>query len=84
LIQQVRDETHRFAVTFHRQRRGKRQTHSRLGDLPGVGPRTAQKLLQEFGSIANIQRAGVEKLSKIISRKSAEKILAGLLPPDEG
>jgi len=84
LIQQVRDETHRFAVTFHRQRRGKRQTYSRLGDLPGVGPRTAQKLLQEFGSIANIQRAGVEKLSKIISRKSAEKILAGLLPPDEG
>lgn len=84
LIQQIRDETHRFAVTFHRQRRGKRQTHSRLSDIPGVGPRTAQKLLQEFGSIANIQRAGMEKLSKIISRKSAEKILAGLLPPDEG
>jgi len=84
LIQQIRDETHRFAVTFHRQRRGKRQTHSRLSDIPGVGPRTAQKLLQEFGSIANIQRAGVEKLSEIISRKSAEKILAGLLPPDEG
>ena len=84
LIQQIRDETHRFAVTFHRQRRGKRQTHSRLSDIPGVGPRTAQKLLQEFGSIANIQRAGVENLSKIISRKSAEKILAGLLPPDDG
>ena len=83
LIQQIRDETHRFAVTFHRQRRGKRQTHSMLSDIPGVGPRTAQKLLQEFGSIANIQRAGVEKLSEIISRKSAEKILAGLLHPED-
>ena len=83
LIQQIRDETHRFAVTFHRQRRGKRQTHSMLSDIPGVGPRTAQKLLKEFGSIANIQRAGVEKLSEIISRASAEKILAGLRPPNE-
>src|SRR5437773_7093853 len=78
LIQQIRDETHRFAVTFHRQRRGKRQTQSVLNEIPGVGPKTAQKLLKEFGSVANIQRAGVEKLSAIISRTSAEKILAGL------
>ena len=83
LIQQIRDETHRFAVMFHRERRGKRQTRSMLSDIPGVGPRTAQKLLQEFGSIANIQRAGVEKLSEIISRKSAEKILAGLLHSED-
>jgi excinuclease ABC subunit C len=78
LIQQIRDETHRFAVTFHRQRRGKRQTHSALNEIPGVGPKTAKKLLKEFGSVANIQRAGVERLSALISRKSAEKILAGL------
>ena len=83
LIQQIRDETHRFAVTFHRQRRGKRQTQSALNEIPGVGPRTAQKLLKEFGSVANIQRAGVEKLSAVVSRKNAEKILAGLEhPPD--
>jgi excinuclease ABC subunit C len=78
LIQQIRDETHRFAVTFHRQRRGKRQTQTALSEIPGVGPRTAQKLLRQFGSVANIQRAGVEKLSAVISRKRAEKILAGL------
>jgi excinuclease ABC subunit C len=78
LIQQVRDETHRFAVTFHRQRRGKRQTQTVLSEIPGVGPRTAQKLLKEFGSVANIQRAGVEKLSSVISRKNAEKILIQL------
>jgi excinuclease ABC subunit C len=83
LIQQIRDETHRFAVTFHRQRRGKRQTHSVLNDIPGVGLRTAQKLLKEFGSVAKIRQAGVEKLSEIISRKSAEKILAGLEHPDK-
>jgi excinuclease ABC subunit C len=78
LIQQIRDETHRFAVTFHRQRRGKRQTETALNEIPGVGPRTAQKLLKEFGSVANIQRAGVEKLSRMVARKSAEKILAHL------
>jgi excinuclease ABC subunit C len=78
LIQQIRDETHRFAVTFHRQLRGKRQTETALKDIPGVGPLTAQKLLKEFGSVANIRRAGLEKLSGVVSRKSAEKILAHL------
>ena len=78
LIQQIRDETHRFAVSFHRQRRGKRQTKTALSDIPSVGPRTIQKLLREFGSIANLQRAGIEKLSRVVSRKVAEAILAHL------
>jgi excinuclease ABC subunit C len=78
LIQQIRDETHRFAVNFHRQRRGKRQTQTALKDIPGVGPRTAQKLLKEFGSVANIQRAGLEKLGRLVTRRSAEKILEHL------
>lgn len=78
LIQQIRDETHRFAVTFHRERRGKRQTTSALREIPGVGPATTQKLLREFGSIANVRRAGVEKLSAVISRKSAEKVMEAL------
>jgi excinuclease ABC subunit C len=81
LIQQIRDETHRFAVTFHRQRRAKRQTETALKQIPGVGPRTAQRLLREFGSVANIRKAGLEKLSSVVSRKSAEKILAGLETP---
>jgi excinuclease ABC subunit C len=78
LIQQIRDETHRFAVTFHRQRRAKRQTKTALSDIPGVGPRTIQKLLREFGSIANLRRAGREKLSRVISAKVADAILAHL------
>jgi excinuclease ABC subunit C len=78
LIQQIRDETHRFAVSFHRQRRAKRQTKTALSDIPGVGPRTIQKLLREFGSIANLRRAGQDKLSRVVSPKVAEAILVHL------
>jgi len=77
LIQQIRDETHRFAVTFHRLRRGKRQT-SVLEEIPGVGQKTAQRLLQEFGSLANLRKAGLDRLSQVIPRRSAEKVLASL------
>ena len=78
LIQQIRDETHRFAVTFHRQRRGKRQTQSILDEIPGVGPRTAQRLLEEFGSVANLLRADIEAVSRVVPRGRAAKILAHL------
>jgi excinuclease ABC subunit C len=78
LIQQIRDETHRFAVTFHRLRRGKRQTKSALEGIAGVGEKTAHKLLKEFGSVANVQRAGVERLSEVIPRARAEKVLEEL------
>ena len=78
LIQQIRDESHRFAVTFHRLRRGKRQTRSALVEIPGVGAKTAQKLLKEFGSVANVRRAGLERLSLVIPRRSAERVLAKL------
>ncbi len=82
LIQQIRDETHRFAVSFHRQRRGKRQTKTALSDIPGVGPRTIQKLLREFGSVANLQRGGMERLSRVVSPQIAERILAHLERPE--
>jgi len=75
LIQQIRDETHRFAVGFHRQRRGARQTHSSLLEIPGIGPRTTQKLLQRYGSVANLKKAGTEELSRMVPRKTAEKIV---------
>ncbi len=78
LIQQIRDETHRFAVTFHRLRRGKRQTKSALEGIAGIGEKTAHKLLKEFGSVANVQRAGVERLSEVIPRARAEKVLEEL------
>jgi len=78
LIQQVRDETHRFAVGFHRQRRGARQTHTALLDIPGIGPRTSQRLLQRYGSVANLKKASAEELSRMLPRKMAEKIVQHL------
>jgi len=78
LIQQIRDETHRFAVTFHRQRRSARQTKSALTGITGIGPRTTQKLLREFGSVINVRRAGLEKVSQVIPRKTAEKLFEQL------
>jgi excinuclease ABC subunit C len=75
LIQQIRDETHRFAVSFHRQRRGAKQVRSALLEIPGVGQQTTQRLLQRYGSIANLKRASREELSQVVPKKSAEKIL---------
>jgi excinuclease ABC subunit C len=75
LIQQIRDETHRFAVSFHRQRRAARQTHTELLEIPGIGPKTSQRLLQKYGSVANLRRASVEELSRVVARKSAEKVV---------
>jgi excinuclease ABC subunit C len=75
LIQRIRDETHRFAVTFHRQRRGARQTKTTLLEIPGIGPRTSQKLLQRYGSIANLQKASAEELNRMVTKKSAQKIV---------
>jgi excinuclease ABC subunit C len=74
LIQQIRDETHRFAVTFHRLRRGKRQTRSALNDIPGVGYLTARKLLRAFGSVANLRRADLSALTKVVGAKTAARL----------
>jgi excinuclease ABC subunit C len=76
LIQQVRDEAHRFAITGHRQRRGKKRKTSPLEAIPGLGPRRRQLLLQQFGGQQEIARAGIEDLQSIkgISRKLAEEI----------
>jgi excinuclease ABC subunit C len=77
-IQQVRDETHRFAVGFHRQRRARRTLQTGLEEIPGVGPRTAQKLLRRFGSIAQIRSASVENIARVVPRPLAERVSAHL------
>jgi excinuclease ABC subunit C len=76
LIQQVRDEAHRFAITGHRQRRGKKQQKSVLEGIPGVGPKKRRELLRHFGGIQGLRQAGVTDLSKVngISSGLAEKI----------
>jgi excinuclease ABC subunit C len=78
LIQQIRDETHRFAVTFHRQRRSTRRLRSELTEIPGVGERTARKLLQRFGSIARLRRMTLDQLEAELPRAQAQRVYAGL------
>jgi excinuclease ABC subunit C len=69
LLQQIRDEAHRFAITFHRSLRDKRTLKSELDDIKGLGKKTAQKLLIEFGSVQNIKNASEEELLKVVSKK---------------
>jgi excinuclease ABC subunit C len=78
LIQQIRDETHRFAVTFHRQRRSGRRLRTSLTEIPGVGERTAQKLLRRFGSVARLQRLTLAELSAELPRAQAQRVYDGL------
>jgi excinuclease ABC subunit C len=78
LIQQIRDETHRFAVGFHRQRRAKRTIQTGLENIPGVGPRTAQKLLRNFGSVAQLRSASIDQIAKVVPRGLAERVSAHL------
>jgi excinuclease ABC subunit C len=74
LVQLIRDESHRFAVGYHRQRRAMRDRDSELLNIPGVGAQTRQRLLTHFGSLRDVQQATAESLAAVVSRKTAEMI----------
>jgi len=74
LLQQIRDEAHRFAITYHRQLRDKRTLHTELTDIPGIGIKKAQKLLIELGSVESIKKADFEKLADKVGEKSASAL----------
>ncbi|QOY61884.1 excinuclease ABC subunit UvrC [Lysobacter sp. H21R4] len=80
LVQQVRDEAHRFAITGHRGRRQKARSSSRLEDIPGIGPRRRGNLLRHFGGLGGLKAAGVEEISRVdgINAALAERIYASL------
>ncbi len=74
LVQLIRDESHRFAIGYHRQRRAMRDRDSELLSIPGVGPQTRQRLLTHFGSLRDVQQATAESLAAVVPRKTAETI----------
>ncbi len=76
LIQRIRDEAHRFAVTFHRRARSQRDLRSELDHVPGVGPRRRKTLLTTFGSLAGVRRATREELAAVVGPKTADAVLA--------
>ena len=80
LVQRIRDEAHRFAITYHRSLRGKRSMKSALDDVPGVGPVRKRALLRRFGSLKGIREAELDELSAVpgMSRSSAEAVKAAL------
>lgn len=79
LLQRIQDEVHRFAITFHRQLRGKNTLASRLDDIQGVGPKTRQKLLTKFGSLKRINEASIESIQALgIANKTAKLIKVSL------
>ena len=74
LLQQIRDEAHRFAVTFHRHRRSKRTIKTELTDIKGIGKATAQKLLKALGSVDKIKRADFTTLNELVGEQKANLI----------
>jgi excinuclease ABC subunit C len=76
LLQRIRDEAHRFAVTFHRQSRRKRDLQSELDAVPGIGLRRRKTLLTAFGSLAGVRRATREELSRVVGGKAADAVIS--------
>jgi len=85
LLQRVRDEAHRFAITFHRQRRSKRMTASALDNVPGLGETRRKALLRHFGSLKRLAAATPEEITEVpgIGRRTAEALLTALNPPTQ-
>ena len=75
LLQRIRDEAHRFAVTFHRKARSMRDLRSELDDVPGVGPRRRRTLLRQFGSLSAVRRATREELTTVVGPKVAAAVI---------
>ncbi len=84
LIQQIRDEAHRFAITFHRKRREMRDHATELRDVPGIGELTTRRLLQHFGSLHAVKQANYAALTSVVNSKQAESILEFFRSTEQG
>ena len=74
LLQMVRDETHRFAVSSHRRRRSKRFLHSELDDLPGIGEKRRRLLIERFGSVSGVKQASMQDLMNVLGRNVGQRL----------
>jgi excinuclease ABC subunit C len=74
VIQQIRDESHRFAINFHRERRGRRTMTSELNEISGIGLKTTQKLLSHFGSLARLREASIDELQVVVTKVQAQAV----------
>ena len=79
LIQQMRDEAHRFGIKFHRNKRSQAMLSTELQQIEGIGAKTAEKLLQEFKSVARIQTTPVEELEKVVGKQKASIVVKHFL-----
>ena len=77
VLQQIRDEAHRFGITFHRSLRSKASIHSALRDIPGIGPKTEERLMLHFGSLARIMAAPEEEIAALVGPRLAAQIVKG-------
>jgi excinuclease ABC subunit C len=78
LLQQVRDEAHRFAITYHRNLRSKSMIDSVLDEIPGIGPKRKRDLLKRFGSLKKIREVGPESLAEVVPKNVADDLYAAL------
>ena len=78
LLQRLRDEAHRFGITFHRKLRSKQAVKSALDDIPGIGPKTKKLLKEKFGTVANIRKAKFEDLAAVVGEHIAQSIVQSL------
>ncbi len=75
LLERIQDEVHRFAITFHRQKRSKSQTHSELDEIPGIGPKSKQELLKTFKSLKRMREASLDELQTVVGPARAAKLI---------
>ncbi|HMQ01645.1 MAG TPA: helix-hairpin-helix domain-containing protein, partial [Candidatus Doudnabacteria bacterium] len=78
LLQRLRDEAHRFGITFHKSLRSKQAVKSALDTIPGIGPKTKKLLKQKIGTVEQIRRAPIEELAKLIGKTKAEAVIKPL------
>lgn len=83
VIQALRDEAHRFGITFHRDQRSRGQVRSELDSIPGIGPKTAARLMKEFNSVKRLRAASIEDIQKVVGKSKAAALVAALHKEDE-